>query len=99
MFVEMDKETKYIRLIAKTRRYIYVGKKPGILCRAKHNNEDNIKVVQSLKYVDSILNVIEKEIKRRITQGNHCFYALFKSSPKPKHKTPHPQNSYRNVWM
>ena len=49
-------------------------------------NEFNVEVVQSFKYLGSIINIsndIEEEILMRTTQGNKCFYALrhlFKSS-------------------
>jgi hypothetical protein len=39
----------------------------------------NFEVVQSFKYLGSIINVtndIEEEVKTRIMQGNRCFYAL-----------------------
>ena len=49
-------------------------------------DEYNFEVVQSFKYLGSIVNVsndLDEEIKTRIAQGNKCFYALkhlFKSS-------------------
>lgn len=42
-------------------------------------NEFNFEVVQSLKYIGSVINTsncIEAEIQMRTTQRNKCFYAL-----------------------
>ena len=85
----MDSAAKEVVLLVnegKT-KYLTLDRKQG--SRIGQNitmNEFNFEVVQSFKYLGSILNVsneIDEEIKMRTTQGNKCFYALrhvFKSS-------------------
>lgn len=88
-FVEMDMEASNVGLLVnedKT-KYMTLDRKNG--SRVGQNitmDNYNFEVVQSFKYLGSILNVtndIEEEIKMRITQGNRCFFALkhlFRSS-------------------
>ena len=88
-FVEMQTAGKEIGLVVnedKT-KYLTLDRQQG--SRIGQNitmNEFNFEVVQSFKYLGSIINVsndIEEEIQIRTSQGNKCFYALrhlFKSS-------------------
>jgi hypothetical protein len=82
MFVEMEKEAEPIGLNVsedKT-KYLTLDRKHG--SRIGQNitiDEYNFEVVQSFKYLGSIVNVdndIEEEVKTRLSQGNRCFYAL-----------------------
>ena len=88
-FVEMDMEASNVGLLVNENKtkYMTLDRKSG--SRVGQNitmDNYNFEVVQSFKYLGSILNVtndIEEEIKVRITQGNRCFFALkhlFRSS-------------------
>src|ERR1700761_4431961 len=78
LLVNEDK-TKYLTLDRQRQRGSRIGQNITM-------NEFNFEVVQSFKYLGSIINIsndIEEEILMRTTQGNKCFYALrhlFKSS-------------------
>lgn len=88
-FVEMEKEASKVGLAINENKtkYLAMERKQG--SRVGQNitiDTYNFEVVQSFKYLGSVLNVtndVEEEIKTRITQGNKSFYALkhlFKSS-------------------
>lgn len=88
-FVEAEKEGKKVGLVVSENKtkYLTLDRKNG--SRIGQNitiDEYNFEVVQSFKYLGSILNItndVEEEIKTRIIQGNRCFYALkhlFRSS-------------------
>lgn len=88
-FVEMQTAGKEIGLLVNENKtkYLTLDRQHG--SRIGQNvtmNEFNFEVVQSFKYLGSIVNItndIEEEIQTRLAQGNRCFYALkhlFKSS-------------------
>src|ERR1700744_3058784 len=81
-FVEMDMEARKVGLVVsedKT-KYMVLDRSHGT--RIGQNltmNEYNFEVVQSFKYLGSIVNVandLDEELKTRTIQDNRCFYAL-----------------------
>ena len=81
-FVEMDMEARKVGLVVsedKT-KYMVLDRSHGT--RIGQNltmNEYNFEVVQSFKYLGSIVNVandLDEELKTRTIQANRCFYAL-----------------------
>ena len=88
-FIEMEKESNKVGLLVNEHKtkYMTLDRKQGTRVGQNITMDNyNFEVVQSFKYLGSILNVtndIEEEIRTRITQGNRSFYALkhlFKSS-------------------
>ena len=80
--VEMDEEAKKVGLIvneSKT-KYLVIDRSQG--SRIGQNitmNDYNFEVVQSFKYLGSVINVandMDEELKTRTMQANRCFYAL-----------------------
>src|ERR1700744_5413227 len=78
----MDMEARKVGLVVsedKT-KYMVLDRSHGT--RIGQNltmNEYNFEVVQSFKYLDSIVNVandLDEELKTRTIQANRCFYAL-----------------------
>lgn len=88
-FIEMEREASKEGLLVNEEKtkYLTLDRKQG--SRVGQNitiDTYNFEVVQSFKYLGSILNVsndVEEEVKMRISQGNRSFFALkhlFKSS-------------------
>ncbi len=80
--VEMDEEAKKVGLIFNENKtkYLVVDRSQG--SRIGQNitmNDYNFEVVQSFKYLGSVINVandMDEELKTRTLQANRCFYAL-----------------------
>ena len=78
----MDREADSIRLNVSEDKTKYLTLDRKHWSRIGQNitiDEYNFEVVQSFKYLGSIVNVdndIEEEVKMRLSLGNKCFYAL-----------------------
>lgn len=76
----MDHEAKKFGLIVNEDKYMVIDRSQG--SRIGQNitmNEYNFEVVQSFKYLGSIVNVandLDEELRTRTMQANRCFYAL-----------------------
>lgn len=88
-FIEMEREACKVGLVVNEEKTKYLALERSQGSRMGQNvtiDTYNFEVVQSFKYLGSMLNVtsdIGEEIKMRITQGSRSFYALkhlFKSS-------------------